>query len=484
MGLRFRHPASEREVSELIAEAKRTGLKLRVRGSGHSTAAAIYTTGGIDVMLDRMTGVSFDEPAMQVTVQAGCHLGLDPSDPAGTSTVQNSLFYQLDQHGWALPDTGGIIHQTVGGFLSTGSSGGSVQHSVGDQIVAIRLVDGSGNVHEVTEASDPDVFHAAGVSMGLLGVVTAVTFKCVPTFRVIGNESTTPVDDTPIDLFGPGRPARPSLERFLRDTEHARLMWWPQAGVRRMVVWQGRTMRPGDYTAETGSSDTFRRKAYEEFPAIFGSDTPAQLLGSAFYNAIRYWNARGPLGGITRAGLRLALAPLIRFFVRANGPQHFWDDWWLALPMDNRASDRLLPTQFTEMWLPLAQTEEAMARLRDHYEKLGFSATGPYACEIYATKGSRFWMSPAYGRDVVKIDHFWFGNNAGDPAQSYYPQFWELLEDLDYRLHWGKYLPDASAQYLATRYPRWDDFLEIREQLDPDRVFLTQYWRSHLGILP
>ena len=91
-------------------------------------------------------------------------------------------------------------------------------------------------------------------------------------------------------------------------------------------------------------------------------------------------------------------------------------------------------------------------------------------------------MSPAFDRDVVKIDHFWFMHSAGDPSQSYYPQFWNLLKDLDYRLHWGKYLPKDSAAFLPARYPHWDDFMNLRQRLDPNDVFLTDYWRTHLGL--
>jgi FAD/FMN-containing dehydrogenase len=491
----FYHPATEDQVRELILHARHEGRTVRVRGAGHSTAAAIYTDGfdpegvrgglGINVLLDRLAAVSFDESRMQVTVQAGCHLGRDPTDPSGTSTLENSLFYQLDRRGWALPDTGGIIHQTVAGFLSTGSSGGSLQHSVGDQIVTIRLIDGQGNARELSDASDPDLFAAAGVSMGLLGIVTQVTFQCVPRFDVIGQQATSSVDGCAVDLFAGAASGKPGLEEFLRQTEHARLMWWPQRGVRRIVVWQGRTMQAGDYGAETGTRDHFHPKPYQEFPVVLGSDAPAQLFGSAFYNLIRFWNAPGPLGGLTRGALSVALAPVIKIFVGIDGtkgPVRFWDAWWRALPMDNQASDRLLPTRFTEMWLPISKTAEAMARLRDHYERHGLAATGPYACEIYATKRSRFWMSPAHDRDVVKIDMFWFGHDVGDPAERYYPQFWALLKDLDYRLHWGKYLPDDTARFLPARFPRWHDFLRIREQLDPGRVFLTRYWRAHLGI--
>lgn len=123
--------------------------------------------------------------------------------------------------------------------------------------------------------------------------------------------------------------------------------------------------------------------------------------------------------------------------------------------MDNGASDQLLPTRFTEMWFPMDRTPEVMAGLRDHYDRDGFRATGAYACEIYATKRRRFWM---------------------------YPQFWNLLKDLDYRLHWGKYLPQDSAMFLPARYRHWNDFLALRQRLDPAKVFLAEYWRKHLGV--
>ncbi|MGH7534858.1 MAG: D-arabinono-1,4-lactone oxidase, partial [Gemmatimonadales bacterium] len=200
---------------------------------------------------------------------------------------------------------------------------------------------------------------------------------------------------------------------------------------------------------------------------------------------IRHWNAGSVLGGLTRAVLKLILAPFIRLFVRLDGkkgPQRFWDAWWRTLPMDNEASDRLLPTQFTEMWIPVARAAEVMAKLRDHFRAGGLAATGTYACEVYATRPSRFWLSPAYQRDVIKVDMFWYGHNKGDPSRTFYPQFWQLLRECDYRLHWGKYLPDDSASYLRPRFPRWDDFMRVRAELDPEQVFVSGYWRKHLGI--
>jgi FAD/FMN-containing dehydrogenase len=205
------HPASESEVTDLVCMARARGAKLRVRGAAHSTAAAILTGNmehDINVLLDRMTRVWFDDATQQVTVEAGCTL--------------TALFQQLDQRGWALPSTAGITHQTVAGFLSTGSSGGSALHSIGRQVVAIRLVGGHGVVHELRRDADPDnPFFAAGVSLGLLGIITAVTFQCVDRFTIIGAETTPSYGDCEVDLFGSGTSDKPDLEQFFRTREHA-----------------------------------------------------------------------------------------------------------------------------------------------------------------------------------------------------------------------------------------------------------------------
>ena len=102
-----------------------------------------------------------------------------------------------------------------------------------------RFVDGRGEVHEVTrEDADPDLFEAMCPNMGLLGVISTITFECVETFDIEGQEATTTIEDCAVDVFGAGSPGRPSLERFLREIPFARLEWWPQRGVERMVVWQ------------------------------------------------------------------------------------------------------------------------------------------------------------------------------------------------------------------------------------------------------
>jgi D-arabinono-1,4-lactone oxidase len=209
--------------------------------------------------------------------------------------------------------------------------------------------------------------------------------------------------------------------------------------------------------------------------------------------------------------LRKALPDIVAKLVGAfipldsdNGghPQRFTDWGWHGLPMDNGVDDELLTTDFTETWMPIGRTREVMQLLnryftepRDDHEAL--RRTGTYAWEFYSAMPSRFWLSPAHtaGDDewkdgVLRIDPYWFADNAEHPATAFYPQLWTLLRDNDipFRLHWGKHQPayeprDRSwVEFFRAQYPRWDDFLRLRADRDPNNIFLTDYWRDRFGL--
>jgi hypothetical protein len=518
----FFHPSTEDDLRALVRHARWNGVRLRVRGSAHSVARAIYTdavVGGqggsdtdIDVMLDRYAKVvEFNDPRMRVTVQAGCHMGLDPRDPTRSSTWENSLLAQLDARGWALPDLGGVTHQTVSGFLMTGSCGGSVVHAIEEAVVAIRLIDGTGKVHTLERDDDP-LFFAALCSMGLLGVVSTITFQCVQAYDVIGREDITDESSCEYELCGDGERG---LEGFLRRTEYARLMWWPQEHVRRVVTWQARRMRRSDYHARTGAPGALLAKPYSTLGDAItdvrlarAANRAGQTIGGLFYDTLaltapgsraRAWVKGAPgarralessIGRRARAVVgetftERVLPMVLRQFVPVGVTQHFWDRGFQGLPMDNQMSESSLPTEFTEIWVPLARTGEVIRALRSHYDRHGYEATGAFICEIYAGRATRAWMHPGYERDSLRIDLFWFARNPGDPTRGWFVQFWELLRPFGYRLHWGKYLPadpELGWRHLRRHTPRWDDFLSVRARLDPGGVFLTPYWRDVLGI--
>lgn len=500
-------PKDENEIIALVKRAKTERKQIRVRGSAHSVPQSIFTDkfrergskdGNFDLLLDLYTQIlNIDKKKKQVTVQSGCHLSIDPFNLTGNSTIENGLLYQIDKLGWALNDLGGITHQSIGGFLATGSSGGSKTYSIEQNIIGFRIIDGNGKIIECSRTKNKELFYAAGVSMGLLGIVSTVTFQCSDRYDIIGKESIFHIKNSSIDLFGPGDKSRPSLEKFLRQTEYTRLMWWPQKGVEKIVIWQARRMGKKDYNKTTNPPSGPGKSPFEPSPYKEMGDFPwlSEFAAGLFYGILGNLNKLGFIGKLINKYLGKILPAVLNVFVQADidkkppnqgQPQIFWDTWWQGLPMDNQMSDKLMPTEFTELWIPIEKTQEVMCAMRDHYIKHGLRATGTYCCELYAAKKSPFWMSPSFGNDVFRVDVFWFSTNSGNPTKKYYPQFWELLKPYAFRAHWGKYLPDGNSEtgwrYLKQNYRHWDDFMKMRGENDPSNIFLTAYWKKHLGI--
>jgi FAD/FMN-containing dehydrogenase len=353
-------------------------------------------------------------------------------------------------------------------------------------------LDGTGTIHRLSRDEDAERVQAAAVSMGLLGIVVEVTFQCEPRYDVIGVEHTLPFDEVPFDLFGTG-PG--SLEAFLRDSEYSRIEWWPQAGVNRLVIWNARRMQAHDYTAETGPFGALKARTFETFDEI-GSPAMTQAIGGAILAGISRW--RPQLQGLFGAqrgryasflGQRFITGQVKRLLyeqfvpVQTDAPE-FWDSWHEALPMDHTIDDRFMPVTFAELWLPLSETGRVMRRLERHFAEFGTRACGYMPFEIYAAGPSDLWLHPGHERpESLRLNFFWFNGTAGDPREFLQP-FWDMVSDLGVRPHWGKLLPaDPSwvQTHIKPNIPRWDDFVALRRQMDPDGLFLTAYWQSIFG---
>lgn len=467
-------PQTVEHVSRIVRHAGSRGWRVRVHGSGHSVPDAITDTrdSGIctlvlegELKAPELISAAADGGSALVRVGAGCHLGRDPSDPR--STWDNSFNKWLDERGWALPLLGGLSHQTVAGFLLTGSSGGSLRHGLSDVIHAIEFVDGAGEVRTFTRPDDN--LNGVAVSMGLMGVVTRVTVDAVPSYFVKGSEENVTEDNSWI-AAGKGRDT-PDLERLLRDVEYLHFNWFPQKHVRRVMQWEGRQAPRINPPIEYHNTLRTPLQAAAASAALF---TCSAALAAA------------PSSGLTHR----MVGALLRPFLPLDPPKSFQDHWWRALPSDDEVPvDRSMKTEFTEIWLPVEHSSLLVSTLRDMYTDQ--ATAGNFAMEIYGAKRSTFWLSPAHARDVVRADPYWWAKGVGS-SRAYFTRFWNRLLDLPgARLHWGKHMPDVGQQCGATRfgpdqlramYPRLPDWLDLRHQIDPNQVFVSPYWKRHLGL--
>jgi hypothetical protein len=552
----FYHPPNEEEIVCLVKKAYDEGLQVRCRGAAHSVAWSIYTDPGegdkpipnkvsqedppegphINIMLDKFAGLEWEDPENGIVVaDAGIHLGKDPHDPTGTSTLENGLLYQAFKKGFGFSDLGGITHQTVSGFLMTGSSGGSLTYDLGENIIGFRIIDGMGDVRWINK--DDEIFGAVSLSLGLLGIITKVRLKLIKSYNIYGQEITSPTETEkcPIDMFGSGTPEKPSMREFMEKSPYTRILWWPQKGVNRIVTWQAvrgdslPVFDPVPYKL-FGDSPFFAKLQQLGGAILFtmlGNKGFFTIWGKLYKDFRRFrlfikglWQDKVGLlfGWLLSALLTLIIEILsfipvlilsvFRFLLKAllplvikslqpltkNGKATlFMDYYWRSLCMDNGADDILIGTEFTEIFIPLKYTQQVMQLLNEHYVKEGYAATNFYSTELYAGYPSKNWMNPGYGEGeysggTFRIDIFWYINNTGNPTarDGYFKQFWDLLRnnDIPFRLHWGKFIPDYDfkdwVDYYRSQFPKWDEFLDLRKTRDPKNIFLTKYWKLRL----
>src|SRR5262249_811155 len=151
-------PESTDEVAARVRAAREAGRTVKPVGTGHSFTAAAATT-GTRLELNRLSGiVAVDRVARTVRVRGGTPLSQLNADLAG--------------HGLALPNLGDIDVQTVTGALATGTHGtGAGYGCLSTFVDGLEIVTGDGTVLRCSAEKDPQLFQAAKVGVGALGVV-------------------------------------------------------------------------------------------------------------------------------------------------------------------------------------------------------------------------------------------------------------------------------------------------------------------------
>jgi FAD/FMN-containing dehydrogenase len=169
--VRMAAPATEAEVCDLVACATADGLAVRPAGSRHSFTA-LCATDGVAVDMHALTGIeSIDRDAGTATILGG--------------TLISAIGDELRAAGLSLHNQGDVDVQTVTGAIGTGTHGtGPTLSNLSAMVVALRIVGADGEVVRADASVRPGLFQAARLSLGAFGIVTAVTFQCVPAYNL------------------------------------------------------------------------------------------------------------------------------------------------------------------------------------------------------------------------------------------------------------------------------------------------------------
>jgi L-gulono-1,4-lactone dehydrogenase len=410
-------PTSADEVATGIRSARDRGLRVKAVGTGHSFTG-IAVAPDIQVDMSGLTGLIATN-GTEVTLGAG--------------TVLHDLPPLLDPLGLALQNMGDIDVQTITGATSTGTHGtGAKFGGLATRITGATLATGSGDILTVSKTENADLLPAVALGLGALGVLVDVTVDCVPSFALDCVE------------------APEKLETVLNEwtqrvdaADHFEFYWFPHTDAALTIT---NTRLPGD--APTRPLSGFSRWFDES------------LMSNTLFSGTTALQRRFP--GMTPRINRLS--------TKLTGNRAFSDKSYRVFATERRVRFREM-----EYAIPLVQVPEVLREIGALIERKGWTISFPV--EVRAAAQDDLWLSTATGRATGYIAvHRYFRE---DPTE-YFTAVEEIMKAHEGRPHWGK-MNTRTAADLAPAYPKFADFLAVRDRLDPDRVFSNDYLERVLG---
>ncbi len=410
-------PASVDELAAVVRRAAEDGLPVKAVGSGHSFTS-IAATDGVLIRPDLLTGIrDIDREAGTVTVEAG--------------TPLRRLNVALAREGLSLTNMGDIMEQTVSGATSTGTHGtGRDSASIAAQIKSLELVTGDGTVLTCSEKENPDVFAAARIGLGALGVVTAVTFAVEPVFLLTAREEPMSFDRVCAE-FG----------QLHAENEHFEFYWFPH----------------------TGNTNTKRnnRSAGPERPVPrLRGWIEDEFLSNGVFQAVNWVGRAVPA----------SIPAIAQISSKALSARTYTD-----IPYKVFTSPRRVRFVEMEYAVPREALVETLREVKSLIDRSRLRVSFPV--EVRTAPADDITLSTASGRDSAYIAVHMF---KGTPYQGYFTAVERVFTAHEGRPHWGK-IHTRDADYFSRVYPRFTEFTALRDRLDPERRFRNDYLRRILG---
>ncbi|KAL8413705.1 hypothetical protein RB594_005090 [Gaeumannomyces avenae] len=451
-------PESQAEIEKVVSLARRLRRRVSLVGCGHSPSDLTCTSGWL-VNLDRHARVlSLDRAAGVVVMQSGIRLF--------------ALAEELARAGLAMPNLGSINDQSVAGVISTGTHGSSLRHGlISDDVLALKITLADGKTRSCSHAEDQDLFRAALLSLGALGVITEVTFRAVPAFSLAWTQT---IDSDAAML-------RAWDTTLWTQAHFVRVWWFPHT--RRAVVWSASEPEGKGEGEGAGGQQVVLPVSW--LSSRVGYHVYHNLLWLAQYvPRVLPWVERFVFGmqfgfrdGTTTRGLQPSRE---------------------ALLLD------CLYSQYVNEWaLPLSRGPEALARLGAWLNRLRpgdqgyvehripFPADGMYVHapvevrvsdarneSVRSGRGCRPWLDPTMpDGPTLYLNATLYRPYLQDPPSlvRYYEAFEWLMRDLGGRPHWAKNFRFADMESLyGDHLRRWR---EVRDRADPDGMFVGAWHR-------
>ncbi|SPE99392.1 D-arabinono-1,4-lactone oxidase [Streptomyces sp. MA5143a] len=410
-------PATVEELAAAVRRSAEDDLRVKAVGTGHSFTAAAATD-GVLIRPQLLTGIrNIDRDAMTVTVGAG--------------TPLKRLNVALAREGLSLTNMGDIMEQTVSGATSTGTHGtGRESASIAAQITALELVTADGSILTCSATENADVFAAARVGIGALGIVTAITFAVEPIFLLTAREEPMPFDKVLAEF-----------DELHAENEHFEFYWFPH----------------------TGNTNTKRNNRSA------GPEKPVPQLNSWFEDEFLS-NGVFQVANLVGQAAPATIPTIARISSRALSARSYTD-----IPYKVFTSPRRVRFVEMEYAVPREALVDTLRELKAMVDRSALRVSFPV--EVRTAPADDITLSTASGRDSAYIAVHMF---RGTPYQAYFTAAERIFTAHEGRPHWGK-VHTRDTDYFAKVYPRFGEFTALRDRLDPERRFQNDYLRRALG---
>ncbi|MFG2645592.1 D-arabinono-1,4-lactone oxidase [Streptomyces sp. NPDC048370] len=410
-------PASVEELADVIRTAAEDGLRVKTVGTGHSFTS-IAATDGVLIRPDLLTGIRrIDREEMTVTVESG--------------TPLKRLNVALAREGLSLTNMGDIMEQTVAGATSTGTHGtGRDSASIAAQIRELELVTADGRLLTCSRKENPELFAAARIGLGALGVVTAITFAVEPVFLLTAREEPMTFDRVTSEF-----------DALHAENEHFEFYWFP-------------------HTDNCNTKRNNRSAGPAAPPGRVSAWIDDELLSNGVFQlACSVGRAVPPV-----------IPSIAKVSSRALSARTYTD-----IPYKVFTSPRRVRFLEMEYALPREAAVAALREVKAMVERSPLKVSFPV--EVRTAPADDIALSTASGRETAYIAVHLY---KGTPHRAYFTAVERIMTAHGGRPHWGK-VHTRDAAYFSEVYPRFAEFTELRDRLDPDRLFANDYLRRVLG---
>lgn len=411
-------PATEEQIIEIIQFAKKNHLKVRVVGSGHSWTHLCEAENQILISLENYQGLIY----------------LDKEKKQATVKSGTKLFTLselLEKNGLAMINMGDINKQAIAGAVSTGTHGTGVNYGIiPTQVVAMTFINGNGEKIECSLEQNPSVFKAAQVSLGSLGVITSLTLQCVDLYNLHIQKRKEKLSEI-----------IPRLDSINQANRNFEFYWFPYTDIIQSKYVNQTNKKPDSSGAKKWFFDIF--------------------LENNLFKVISEISKTMPASASTMSKIcGMAIS----------------DSSEINVSHKIYATERLV--KFTEMeyGVPAEKGIKCLLDIKEFIAREKINVHFPI--EFRWVKGDDIYLSPAYGYDTVFIScHMYLGM----PYETYFRGAEEIFIGYEGRPHWGK-MHTQKASYLKRKYPKWEDFLKVRQEMDSEGMFLNTHLKEIFGI--